>query len=811
MIRELCEGGYVIAGSTGPENIAPLHQAVLMKTSPGGDIIWSKEYGVDGNETAHAVVQNSDGGFTAAGYQTEDGSTNQNIYLFRTDLEGNVLWERNFGGSGREDAYSLTGTSDGGFLTAGMTNTSGYGKTDAYVVKFSSAGVPVWDYEFGNAFDNYAAAVTQIPGGDFLIAGRTKFSDNQPWNDSENDAWYFRINGNGGLVYNKVIGGSQADVLTCVKVVNKKYAVAAGYTKSSSPGKTLAYLVKFNIASGDTVWTIAYGKTGTEFINSIDITPDGNYLLTGSNGDSYEKTEAIFISMVSPGGELMWMKNITRPGANITGHYGIASSTGGYVLTGESYYETFPENRPDIYFMKTDDDVSLVSVPEISGDSLFCEGGKASLQASEIRVGSGITYTWSNSLTGRTIQVNQGGSYTVTATDIMGNKKTSNAYAVREIPSPQVSVTTEGDPRICFGTTLDMKAVISNWQPGTGYEYLWNTGETDSVLTADSEGKYTVVVTDGTYGCTGSSSPLSVEVQKPFNDESICIVTVDPESSKNMIVYSKTPDKGTKAFIIWKETTVAYVYEPIGAVPYSDANLYIDYASSPSTQADRYRISVLDVCDNQSLKSNPHKTMHLTVNAGGGGLNANNLIWDNYEGFPFGTYTIYRGTSPDKLDSIHSIQSSLTSWTDDSPTEGDLYYQVGVRKINPCYIVTDKKASGGGPYAHSLSNLEDNKLKTGVTQQNFHAKDLLVYPNPYSGYTNIIYSVEKRSFVDVSVFNTLGQKVTTLVSDYQAPSDYRYRFSAQDYNQPGGVYLIRVQVGNQVVTRIVMENRGSQP
>jgi len=372
------------------------------------------------------------------------------------------------------------------------------------------------------------------------------------------------------------------------------------------------------------------------------------------------------------------------------------------------------------------------------------------------------------------------------------------------IPSPMVTVTSDSDPNICFGTTLQLKASLTNRESDRSYSYLWNTGSTDSIVTTDNEAKYLVSVTDNQYGCQGMSQPYTVTVQKPYNNEEICIVSVDPESGKNMIVFSKTPDKGTKAFIIWKETNVAYVYEPIGAVPYNEPNLYIDYGSNPGTQADRYRISVLDVCDNQSLKSIPHKTMHLTVNAGGGGLNANNLIWDNYEGFRFGTYTIYRGSTSQKLDSIHAIQSSLTSWTDKNPPDGDLYYQVGVRKQELCFLVTGKKASGG-PFGYSLSNLEDNKLKTGIVPDGSMVGKALVYPNPYTGSTNIVYTVEERSFVDVSIYNTMGQKIAGLVSGYQDPSDYHYRFSAHDFNQPGGMYMIRISIGHKTITKMVME------
>ncbi|HYW94569.1 MAG TPA: hypothetical protein VE870_03170, partial [Bacteroidales bacterium] len=410
MIGELCEGGYILSGTTGPENIPPLHQAVLVKVSPSGTIIWNKEYGGGGNESAAAVIQNSDGGFTAAGSFSPDGSTNQDVYVFRTDLDGNMLWDRLIGGSSRESANAITGLAAGGFITAGTTNSSGAGSYDAYLVKLDESGNPIWSHTYGNAFYNTATAVSELPGGDLLVSGTTKFSNNQPYNQSEADAWYFRVNSNGSLVYDKAIGGSNADILNCLRVIDKNYAIAAGYTSSYSSG-TKAYLVKINIATGDTVWTSVFGETGTEIIYSADVTPEGNYLLTGSQGSYYSNNQAVFIALVSPAGEILWTKTLARPGTNISGVSGVAASTGGFVLTGDTYFETFPDNRPDIYFLKTDENGELVSVPRISGDTVFCEGDKVNLMASKIDVESGMTYTWSNGDTGRIAQVTQAGEY----------------------------------------------------------------------------------------------------------------------------------------------------------------------------------------------------------------------------------------------------------------------------------------------------------------------------------------------------------------------------------------------------------------
>ena len=802
-VKALCEGGYIIAGTSGPENIDPQNQVCLIKLNPEGDILWTKKYGKSDREMAKDVSQTSEGGFIVTGSQILPGTGNTNIYLLKTDYQGNVLWDRNIGGAGLETGNSVIETTDGGYLIAGTSNDAGgLGGYDAYLIKTSSTGATLWDRFYGNAYLNNASAIIELPGGDLLMAGSTAISNNTPWNDDEADAWVVRMKSNGDFVYSKTFGGDMGDMFNCLKLLDNKQVLAGGYTKSLNPGKTQAYIVLLDIASGDLVWEKAFGKDGSETLSALDITPDGNIFATGTMGNYYTNSQKAFISLLKPNGELINTNYISHPDVNVTSNSGICTADGGYFLTGETYFRTFPENRPDILYLKTDNTMSLVSLPEITGDTLFCEGESLVLSVKDIPVESGITYTWSTGESSKNIKVTEPGIYTITASDVYGNQKTSAEFRVDMIPSPKVTIVSDDNPNICFGTSIDLRAEIANREENTVYSWLWNTGSSDSIIIVEREGAYSVSVRNEQFGCTGNAAEFKVNVQQPYNGEEICLVTVDEESGKNMVVFTKTPGYRTKAFIVWKETSVAYVYEPVGAIPFSDPNIFIDHSSNPGIQADRYRLSVLDVCDNQSLKSEPHKTMHLTVNAAGGGQNGNNIIWDHYEGFPFGTYIIYRGLEPGVMDSVHSIQSTLTSWTDANPPDGDLYYQIGVRKDEACYLISEKKA-GGGPYKNSFSNLEDNRMKANGMKEH-QLGEVLVYPNPFAEQTNIVYTVKQYENVRVSVYNSTGQKIADLFSGNQEPADYQLQFSPAEYGYGPGLYVIRIQTNSETITRMVV-------
>ena len=211
----------------------------------------------------------------------------------------------------------------------------------------------------------------------------------------------------------------------------------------------------------------------------------------------------------------------------------------------------------------------------------------------------------------------------------------------------------------------------------TPYTYLWSNGASTDDLQGVSAGTYYVTVT-GSNGCIATAS-ATISGQLP-SSQSICLVTVDSTSGKNLIVWEKTP--GAASYNIYRETTQSGVYFLAGTVPYDSLSTYLDPLSNPLQKSYRYKISATDTCGNESNLSTEHKTMHLTINQGLGG--DINLIWNHYDGFSFNTYYIYRYTTPTGWQVIDSIQSNLNSFTDFSPPTSDLWYQVVVKHPSVC-------------------------------------------------------------------------------------------------------------------------------
>lgn len=295
-------------------------------------------------------------------------------------------------------------------------------------------------------------------------------------------------------------------------------------------------------------------------------------------------------------------------------------------------------------------------------------------------------------------EISDKGNYSSIVSNTCG-ADTSVEISVEINPNPVLSL--GGDTIICQNTNMIL-------DPGIYHNYLWNDYTANRFMPVNESGEFSVRVTD-VKGCEGYSDTISVEVTEPYSDQEICLVTAS-YSGKNLVVWERPVRNDIETYLIYKESVVSDYYTLKATIPYDNISLWIDPESDPDVRSFRYRISLLDSCGNESIYSTSHKTMHLTVNQGEGG--SVNLIWENYEGFDFSTYYIYRGESENTLELIDSIPNNLTTFTNYPPESRKYFYKIAVIKPDACVPSGSLKADTG-PFRLAESNLESTDLNEG--------------------------------------------------------------------------------------------------
>jgi hypothetical protein len=216
-----------------------------IKVDANGSIQWSKYYGGSFTDTPYDVIKTEDNGYIIVGSSDSDDvdiSNNLGEYDFwviKIAETGELLWEKNYGGSQIDEARSIVATNDGNYLIVGDTRSNdinvsqNYGGADVWVIKISPSGELLWEKSFGGSSFDVSRSVKTTQDNGFLISGSSRSSDGDlTKNQGQNDAWVFKIDSEGSLIWQKSIGGSTIDYAYDVTELNDNSIITVGESES---------------------------------------------------------------------------------------------------------------------------------------------------------------------------------------------------------------------------------------------------------------------------------------------------------------------------------------------------------------------------------------------------------------------------------------------------------------------------------------------------------------------------------------------------------------------------------------------------
>lgn len=290
-VQETNDGGYILVGHTATRGEGS--DLWLVRVDPDGNPLWSRIMGGSGEDVGYFVRETADSGYIIAGSTNSFGLGEERLWLIRMDGNGSLLWDKTFGGfvhSSGDGGWSVDETDDGGYIATGYTQSKSIGRKDLWLIRTDSNGNLLWDRCYGGADEDVGLSVLQSQDGGFIVAGRTASLGKRG-----DDIWLLKTDDQGVMSWNVSYGGDKDDVAFQVAELANGYALVGRSESGLEEEKII--LIRLD-QLGRKIWERSYlGSSGT----SLQQTIDGGFVIGGRIDNADSGRDALIIKTNSAG------------------------------------------------------------------------------------------------------------------------------------------------------------------------------------------------------------------------------------------------------------------------------------------------------------------------------------------------------------------------------------------------------------------------------------------------------------------------------------------------------------------------------
>ena len=216
-----------------------------IKLNSNGVTEWRNYFGGTNTDTCYDVTETSDGYILVGSSDSNDVDINNNkgsydFWVLKINKQGTLLWEKSFGGTEIDEARAITKTDNGNFLIIGDTRSSNNqitqnnGGADLWLIKINTNGDLLWQKNYGGSSFDVGRSISKTIDGGFLISGSSRSGDNNFTNNGQNDALILKIDANGNIQWQKTIGGSEIDFCYDAIQLSNGSIMAVGESSSNN-------------------------------------------------------------------------------------------------------------------------------------------------------------------------------------------------------------------------------------------------------------------------------------------------------------------------------------------------------------------------------------------------------------------------------------------------------------------------------------------------------------------------------------------------------------------------------------------------
>ncbi len=341
--QETEDKGYIIVCRTAP--LYFYHDIMLIKTDKNGNEEWNKTIGgFEDDDIGIFIQQTNDNGYIMVGQKKCLEDIYGNVWLVKTDENGNEQWNKTFGGDYMDFGWCVQQTNDGGYIITGFTEMLLGENRDVWLIKTDINGNEEWNKTFGETKNDEGQFIVQTDDGGYIIVGYT-ISENP---DISGAIWLIKTDINGDIEWDKTFTRSLFDKGTCVKQTNDNGYIITGCSDVS--GMSDLWLIKTD-HKGNIIWDNIFGGVMEDSARSVDQTNDGGFIIAGQTSSYGAGNLDVWLIKTNENGDKKW--DLTFGGIeDDIGQSVQQTSDGGYIITGTT--SSYGAGRSDIWLIKTD-------------------------------------------------------------------------------------------------------------------------------------------------------------------------------------------------------------------------------------------------------------------------------------------------------------------------------------------------------------------------------------------------------------------------------------------------------------------------
>jgi hypothetical protein len=281
------DGGFILTGVAFSFSRRNADLWVL-KTDTLGNIEWDTTYGGIGDDKGNTIIESADGGYLIAGVTTSYGRSEKNGWLLKIDSNGQPTWNQTFGGNKIDWFNSLVELEDG-YMITGLTHSFGSGGSDMWLVRTDLLGNVMWTRTYGGTRDESSTSIVESSAGNYYLSGFTRSYGTY----FSRDGWVIKVNSNGDMIWNRSFGGMGYDSFFASLLSEQDDLIVAGTSGSFGEGGLDMWIGKIT-AEGDLLWQETLGlHSQLEVAYSVIQTGKHEYTLAGTTAILANKSQEL--------------------------------------------------------------------------------------------------------------------------------------------------------------------------------------------------------------------------------------------------------------------------------------------------------------------------------------------------------------------------------------------------------------------------------------------------------------------------------------------------------------------------------------